>query len=113
VEHAQLDWCGFFSYSREDGTYAADLDGAVPDDVVAERLRELTELQDAITARRRDALVGQTVEVLVDAPGIGRTHREAPEIDGVVAIPDVLPVGELAKVVVTAATGPDLEAESA
>ena len=29
VEEAQLDWCGFFSYSREDGTYAADLDGAV------------------------------------------------------------------------------------
>ena len=30
VEEAQLDWCGFFAYSREDGTYAADLDGAVP-----------------------------------------------------------------------------------
>ena len=112
VEQAQLDWCGFFSYSREDGTYAADLDGAVPDNIVAERLRELTELQDAITARRRDALVGQTVEVLVDEPGIGRTHREAPEIDGVVAIPDDIPVGDFAKVVVTAATGPDLEAET-
>ena len=113
VERAQLDWCGFFSYSREDGTYAADLDGAVPDDIVAERLRELTELQDAITARRRDALVGQTVEVLVDEPGVGRTHREAPEIDGIVTIPDDIPVGDFAKVVVTGATGPDLEAETA
>src|SRR5688500_16708068 len=53
VEAAQLDWCGFFSYSREEGTYAADLDGAVPGSLVAERLHELTELQDAITARRR------------------------------------------------------------
>ena len=50
VEEAQLDWCGFFSYSREDGTYAADLDGQVPAGLMAERLGELTELQDDITA---------------------------------------------------------------
>ena len=31
VEEAQLDWCGFFAFSKEDGTYAADLDGQVPD----------------------------------------------------------------------------------
>ncbi|HEX9969664.1 MAG TPA: TRAM domain-containing protein, partial [Acidimicrobiales bacterium] len=112
VEAAQLDWCGFFSYSREEGTYAADLDGAVPDHVMAERLHELTELQDGITARRRQALIGDTVEVLVDAPGVGRTHREAPEIDGIVSVPDDLPVGDFAKVRITGATGPDLEAET-
>ena len=77
---------------------------------MAERLRELTELQDRITARRRSALVGRRVEVLVDAPGVGRTHREAPEIDGVVSVPRTLPVGAFADVVVTGATGPDLEA---
>ena len=82
VEEADLDWCGFFSYSREDGTYAADLDGQVPAGLMADRLAELSELQDAITARRRDELIGTRVEVLVDAPGVGRTHREAPEIDG-------------------------------
>ncbi len=58
VEQADLDWCGFFSYSREDGTYAADLDGTVPDGLVAERLAELREVQDATTERRRAALVG-------------------------------------------------------
>ena len=58
VEEAQLDWCGFFAYSREDGTYAAGLDGQVASQLVAERLGELTELQDAITAARRDALIG-------------------------------------------------------
>ena len=78
VEQAQLDWCGFFSYSREDGTYAADLDGAVDPKLMNERLAELRELQDDITATRRDALIGSTVSVLVDAPGVGRTHREAP-----------------------------------
>src|SRR5690606_16892714 len=70
VEAAQLDWCGFFAYSREDGTYAAGLDGQVPEALVAERLAELTELQDAITASRRDALIGTSVEVLVDRPGV-------------------------------------------
>jgi ribosomal protein S12 methylthiotransferase len=112
VEAAQLDWCGFFSYSREEGTYAADLDGVVPGSLVAERLHELTELQDAVTARRREALVGSVVEVLVDAPGVGRTHREAPEIDGIVQVPTSLAVGSFAKVRVTGAAGPDLEAEA-
>jgi len=50
------------------------------------------------------------VEVLVDEPGAARSHREAPEIDGIVAVPDDLPVGELVKVHVEGAAGPDLEA---
>jgi len=112
VEEAQLDWCGFFAYSPEEGTYAVTLDGAVPASLVRERLAELSELQDAITAERRRALIGSTVEVLVDAPGVGRTHREAPEIDGVVRVPSTLAVGEFAKVVVVDAEGPDLDAEA-
>ncbi|MDP8975529.1 MAG: 30S ribosomal protein S12 methylthiotransferase RimO [Actinomycetota bacterium] len=112
VEQAQLDWCGFFAYSREEATYAAGLDGTVGTALVNERLGELSELQDAITARRRQALVGEKVEVLVDSPGVGRSHREAPEIDGVVRVPSWLPVGEKATVLVTGAEGPDLEAEA-
>jgi ribosomal protein S12 methylthiotransferase len=111
VRAARLDWCGFFSYSREDGTYAADLDGSVAPELVAERLAELRELQDEITALRRDELVGDTVEVLVDAPGVARSHREAPEIDGVIAVPEDLAVGELHQVVITEAAGPDCTAE--
>jgi ribosomal protein S12 methylthiotransferase len=110
LEGAQLDWAGFFAYSREDGTLAAGLDGRVDTMLVAERLLELSELQDRITAARRDALVGERVEVLVDEPGVGRTHREAPEIDGVVAVPEGLVVGAFAAVTVTGAAGPDLEA---
>jgi ribosomal protein S12 methylthiotransferase len=111
VEVAQLDWCGFFAYSREDGTYAADLDGEVPSTLVSERLAELRELQDGITARRRDELVGREVEVLVDEPGAGRTHREAPEIDGIVQVPPHLTPGTFATVEVVDALGPDLVAE--
>ena len=85
---AQVDWCGFFAYSREDGTYAADLDGAVPRELMDERLAELRELQDDITAARRDdAHRHEVVDVLVDAPGVARSHREAPEIDGIITVP--------------------------
>jgi len=105
-----LDWCGFFAYSGEVGTWAADLDGTVPKGLVAERLSELGELQDGITSRRRDDLIGREVEVLVDEPGVGRTWREAPEIDGIVVVPTDLPVGGFSTVTVTGALGPDLEA---
>ncbi len=111
VEAADLDWCGFFSYSKEEGTYAATLDGVVPDGLVAERLRELSELQDRITARRRDELIGQSVSVLVDEVGVGRTFREAPEIDGIVNVPDDLEVGVFHDVAIASALGPDLIAE--
>jgi len=110
LAEAELDWAGFFAFSPEEGTYAVGLDGAVDDALVAERLRELGELQDAVTASRRAALVGRTIEVLVDEPGVGRSHREAPEIDGVVGLPPTVAVGTLATVTVTGAAGPDLEA---
>ena len=113
VEAAQLDWCGFFAYSREDGTYAAGLDGQVPGSLMRERLAELTEMQDAITAARRDELIGASVEVLVDRPGIGRTHREAPEIDGVVVLDESIPTGSFATVEIVDAVGVDLLARGA
>lgn len=107
---AELDWAGFFAFSREPGTYAADLDGPVDSDLVAERLAECSELQDRITARRRSALIGTRTQVLVDSPGVARSHREAPEIDGVIAVPRGLDVGSFHEVVVTGAEGPDLAA---
>jgi len=113
VEEARLDWCGFFAYSREEGTHAAGLDGAVNPGLMAERLAELREMQDEITAERRDSLIGERVEVLVDSVGEGRTFREAPEIDGVVRLSDSLKVGELATVQIVDAEGPDLVAEGA
>jgi ribosomal protein S12 methylthiotransferase len=111
LSEAQLDWVGFFPFSREDGTFAADLSDQVPEELMAERLRECAELQDSITAQRRDALIGDVVEVLVDTVGEGRTYREAPEIDGIISIPDHLEPGTVVQMVVTGADGPDLIAE--
>jgi ribosomal protein S12 methylthiotransferase len=108
IDAAQLDWCGFFSYSAEEGTYAAGLDGVVAPELVADRLAELRELQDRITAARRDDLIGRDIDVLVDASGRARSHREAPEIDGIVKVPEHLSVGEFYRVRVVDALGPDL-----
>jgi len=113
IEQAQLDWCGFFSYSAEQGTYAVTLDDQVPAALMAERLAELRELQDRITADRRDLEIGAMHEVLVDQPGIGRSHREAPEIDGIVQLPDDLVTGAITAVRIVDALGPDLIAEGA
>ena len=108
---AELDWAGFFTFSKEAGTYAAGLDGDIPTELALERLRECAELQDAITAARRQELVGQTISVLVDERGAGRSYREAPEIDGIVQVPDSMPVGQFGDVLVIAAEGTDLIAE--
>ncbi len=113
VDQARLDWCGFFAYSREDGTYAADLDGAVDPGLMNERLAELRESQDVITEEKRDDLIGSQVQVLVDEIGIGRSHREAPEIDGIIEIPASLEPGSLTTVTITNAAGPDLQADGA
>jgi ribosomal protein S12 methylthiotransferase len=105
---AQLDWAGFFTFSKEEGTHAAGLADQVPPGLALERLRECAELQDAITAAKRDALVGSTQRVLVDGPGRGRTVHEAPEIDGIVHLPDEPTVGSIVDTTITGAAGPDL-----
>ena len=114
----QLDWAGFFPFSREDGTPAATMDGVVPDELMNERLRECTETQDPITQAARDALIGVHVDVLVDGlddetgDPVGRTYREAPEIDGVVRIAGAFArPGAQVRGRVTTAFGPDLVAE--
>jgi ribosomal protein S12 methylthiotransferase len=108
IEAAQLDWAGFFPFSLEEGTYAAGLDDRVDPALALERLRECAELQDGITAQRRGALLHRTLSVLVDRPGAARSHREAPEIDGVVHVPTSLATGTVHDVLVTGAAGPDL-----
>jgi ribosomal protein S12 methylthiotransferase len=110
IEAAQFDWVGLFAYSREEGTYADTQDGHVDASLIKERLAEANELQDGITRARRAALVGTTQTVLIDEPGVGRSHREAPEIDGVVRVPEHLPAGTFQTVTVTGVQGVDLEA---
>jgi len=113
VHDAQLDWCGFFPYSREQNTHADRLGGHVPAALAIERLGELTEIQDSITARKRDEMVGREVRVLVDEIGVARGVAEAPEIDGIVEVSPSLAVGHFHRVEVVGALGPDLIATGA
>jgi ribosomal protein S12 methylthiotransferase len=123
LDAARLDWAGFFPFSPEDGTAASSLDRTVPTALMAERIRECEERQTAITQAARDALCvdGTLLEVLVDAvvdgTAVGRTHREAPEIDGVVQLEPVAgedppAPGTIVPAVATAALGPDLFARA-
>lgn len=110
---ANLDWAGFFPYSREEDTTAADLPDQLPHDLIMDRLREVQELQDEITTAANAAVVGITLSVLVDqvqdGQPVGRSHREAPEIDGVILL-DAGDPGEWVQARIDGVYGTDLSA---
>jgi len=111
---ARLDWAGFFPFSPEEGTPAASLPGQVPAAAAGERARLLEGLQEQITAERNAEQVGRVTQVLVDrvedGTPVGRSHREAPEIDGVVLLDSGRP-GDWLRVRVTGVYGSDTVAE--
>ena len=112
LEEARLDWAGFFPYSAEPGTRAAGMaDHPSPEDK-AERARRLTSVQDEVTEARNASLLGCHDRVIIDmvddgAP-IGRSHRHAPEVDGIVRVDRGEP-GEWVDIEYTGVYGPDME----
>jgi len=91
LEAAQLDRAGAFVYSREAGTPAAELEPQVPPDVAEARRHEVMALQQRISLARNRAWVGRELEVLIEGHGerrtwVGRSFRDAPEIDGLVYV---------------------------
>jgi ribosomal protein S12 methylthiotransferase len=84
LEVAQLDRVGCFAYSPVDGAEANALSGPVPDEVKEARRARFMQVQEAISERKLKSKVGKSVQVLVDAPGVGRSAADAPEIDGTV-----------------------------
>jgi len=116
LEEAQLDRVGAFKYSPVEGARANDLAAHVPPEVQDERLERFMQVAQRISAARLAQRVGQEETVLVDGHegnvAIARTRGDAPEIDGVVRIKrgGSLPVGEFARVTLTAADDYDFEA---
>ena len=98
VADLQFDRVGCFKYSYEPMTASANLDGSVPEEVKEERYGRLMEVQQRISLARNQAQVGRVLEVLVEGHGdgltLGRTYRDAPEIDGMVILEGQAPVGE-------------------
>lgn len=117
VADNELDWVGVFTYSREEGTRSFDLPGQVPADAARERADAVTAAAEATMAARAESLVGRTLSVLVERldldtrEWVGRSHREAPEIDGEIALgPGDFSVGDYVDAVVTGTDGADLRA---
>jgi ribosomal protein S12 methylthiotransferase len=84
LSEARLDRVGCFEYSPVEGAAANELPDAVPDEVKAARKQKFMQVQEKISADRLKARVGETVEVIIDSPGLGRSTADAPEIDGAV-----------------------------
>ncbi|WP_302138674.1 30S ribosomal protein S12 methylthiotransferase RimO [Halomonas alkalicola] len=118
LTEAQLDRVGCFQYSPVDGAPANDMDlEPVPDDVKQERWERFMAHQQQISAARLQAKIGREIEVLVDEitdeGPIGRSHADAPEIDGMVFLETELELtpGQIVRARVTNADEYDLWAE--
>jgi ribosomal protein S12 methylthiotransferase len=112
-----FDRVGVFVYSHEEGTPAAELEDDVPPEVKEERRGRLMEAQQPVSLAKNQALVGQTLDVLIEGRdeglSVGRSYRDAPEIDGLVLVQADLPMGEIVPVRITAALAYDLVGEPA
>ena len=112
VRDLRFDRVGAFTYSYEASTPSASVSWQVEEAVKQARQAELMELQQAISLARNQAQVGRTLPVLIEGHGdnlsVGRTYRDAPEIDGLVLIPGELPLGELVPVRIDGAMTYDL-----
>ncbi|MDH7486059.1 MAG: 30S ribosomal protein S12 methylthiotransferase RimO [Anaerolineae bacterium] len=115
VETVQLDKVGVFTFSAEPGTAAAKLPDQVPEEVKRERYERLMAVQQRISLARNQAQVGRRLEVLVEGMGdglsVGRSYRDAPEIDGLVLVAGTLPLARLTPVLITGAMEYDLVGE--
>ncbi len=93
LEEMRFDKVGVFTYSREEGTAAYDMKPQVPEDVMQERYHDLMSLQSKISEEINQSLEGSELEVLIEgrdeeqrAIAIGRSEREAPDVDGAVYV---------------------------
>lgn len=118
IEEIRFDRVGVFTFSFEPGTSSEPLGDPIPEEVKEERKGRLMELQQRISLENNQALVGQTLDVLIEGRGevdgsdepiaVGRSYRDAPEIDGLVFVEGGAPVGEIVPVRITGAMPYDL-----
>lgn len=123
VQAIEFDKVGAFKFSPEPGTPAAILPDPVPPAVQEERYARLMELQQPISLRRNQLQVGKQLTILVEGEGqiegsgepllLGRSYRDAPEVDGLVLVPGLtnVPVGEMFEVYINGAMEYDLVGE--
>jgi ribosomal protein S12 methylthiotransferase len=119
VEEQRFDHLGAFTYSPQAGTPAAELPDHVPLEVMEERYGALMELAQDISHASNRAMVGREVDVLVESQEptesqtgepvvVGRTYRDAPEVDGLAFLKGTYPAGSMVRVRVDGALPYDL-----
>jgi len=112
IEEMRFDRVGAFRFSFEPGTPSEPLGDPVPEKIKGERWERLMERQQRISLERNQSFVGKTLDVLIEGQGdgisLGRSYRDAPEIDGMVIIEGEIPVGSMAPVRITGAMVYDL-----
>ena len=112
VQEMRFDRVGTFQFSFEPGTTSEPLGDPVPAEIKQERFERLMELQQGISMQVNQSYVGKTLDVLVEGRdkgiSIGRSYRDAPEIDGLVFIEGDAKIGELVPVRISGAMAYDL-----
>ena len=102
IGEMRFDKLGAFKFSFEKGTLAEALGDTIPDKVKEDRLRRLMEKQQQISLERNQAFVGRDLKVLIEGTGdgmsIGRSYRDAPEVDGLVLVKGEINAGEMVTV---------------
>lgn len=115
IQEIRFDHLGAFTYFQEKGTFAEKLGDPVSEEVKQERLERLMTLQQEISLQKNQTWVGKTLSILVEGYNegisIGRSFRDAPEIDGMVFVEEQLPIGEIIDVKITDALVHDLIAQ--
>ncbi|MFC1943153.1 30S ribosomal protein S12 methylthiotransferase RimO [Chloroflexota bacterium] len=102
VAEIPFDRVGAFKFSFEPGTPSEPLGDPIPSEVKEERLKRLMERQQKISLKCNQAFVGRCLDVLIEGAGqgisIGRSYRDAPEIDGLVLVKGEIPAGQIISV---------------
>ncbi|VVM05292.1 Ribosomal protein S12 methylthiotransferase RimO [Methylacidimicrobium cyclopophantes] len=113
VGEARFERLGVFSYSQEEGTRSAGLEGQVSAAEKKRRWQELMARQKEVVRSRAPESIGRKIRVLVDFPGLARSAADAPDVDGTVFVSPKLPPGSFADVVIQGTSDYDLIAREA
>jgi ribosomal protein S12 methylthiotransferase len=112
MREARMDRVGAFIFSREPGTPSHDMEGQVPFRIKRERYDKLMRIQQGISLEINQSWIGKRLDVVVDEVRdgwvIGRSHRDAPEIDGLVYARGQATPGEIVEIEITGAEPYDL-----
>ena len=119
INEIEFNRLGVFTYSQEEGTPAARMEGQIDEETKLDRRDELMELQQEISADLLSRMVGREVECMIEGQAAGesvyvaRSYGDAPDVDGYIFIntDENLMTGDFARVKITSASDYDLTGE--